>query len=283
MRFRSIALVATVALGVSLSLAAQTRPAQVPTLRLYVFENGFIRGLDTKLFNLAREDVKEPDFVNSSYLIVHPRGTLQFDSGGIPDSQFTGDGAPVTEGVMSATKPLGPQLANAGYRPSDITYFALSHYHSDHTGNANAFAASTWITQKAERDFMFGDKPQGIIQPATYAALKGSKTRLLDNEELDVFGDGTVRLIPTPGHTPGHQVLLVRLPKRGPVLLAGDLYHYPEERTKGIVPTFEFNADQSKASRARVEALLKQTKAELWIEHDMATHAKLPKAPAYVE
>ena len=67
------------------------------------------------------------------------------------------------------------------------------------------------------------------------------------------------------------------------MLLAGDLYHYPEERAKGITPTFEFNAEQSKASRAKVEALLKQTKAELWIEHDLATHAKLPKAPAYIE
>jgi len=282
MKIRIAAIAATIALVMSMTPAAQT-PPRVTALRLYVFENGFIRGLDTKLFNLPREEVKEPDFVNSSYLIVHPRGTLQFDSGGIPDSQFKADGAPVTEGVMSATKPLLPQLAAAGYKPGDITYFALSHYHSDHTGNANAFAGSTWITQKAERDFMFGDKPEGIIQPATYSALKGAKTRVLDNEELDVFGDGTVRLIPTPGHTPGHQVLLVRLPKRGLVLLAGDLYHYPEERTKGTTPTFEFNAEQSKVSRAKVEALLKQTKAELWIEHDMATHAKLPKSPAYVE
>jgi glyoxylase-like metal-dependent hydrolase (beta-lactamase superfamily II) len=248
-----------------------------------VFENGFIRGLDTKLFNLAREEVKEPDFVNSSYLIVHPRGTLQFDAGGIPDTKLKGDGTPTTEGVMTATKTLLSQLANAGYRPSDITYFALSHYHSDHTGNANLFAGATWITQKAERDFMFGDKPQGIIEPATYSALKGAKTRILDNQEFDVFGDGTVRLIPTPGHTPGHQVLLVRLPKRGPVLLAGDLYHYPEERAKGITPTFEFNAEMSKASRAKVEALLKETRAQLWIEHDLATHAKMPKPPAYVE
>ena len=282
MKIRIAAIAATIALVMSMTPAAQT-PPRVTALRLYVFENGFIRGLDTKLFNLPREEVKEPDFVNSSYLIVHPRGTLQFDSGGIPDSQFKADGAPVTEGVMSATKPLIPQLAAAGYKPGDITYFVLSHYHSDHTGNANAFAGSTWITQKAERDFMFGDKPEGIIQPATYSALKGAKTRVLDNEELDVFGDGTVRLIPTPGHTPGHQVLLVRLPKRGLVLLAGDLYHYPEERTKGTTPTFEFNAEQSKVSRAKVEALLKQTKAELWIEHDMATHAKLPKSPAYVE
>ena len=282
MKIRIVAIVATIALVMSMTPAAQT-PPRVTALRLYVFENGFIRGLDTKLFNLPREEVKEPDFVNSSYLIVHPRGTLQFDSGGIPDGQFKADGAPVTEGVMSATKPLLPQLAAAGYKPGDITYFALSHYHSDHTGNANAFAGSTWITQKAERDFMFGDKPEGIIQPATYSALKGAKTRVLDNDEFDVFGDGTVRLIPTPGHTPGHQVLLVRLPKRGLVLLAGDLYHYPEERTRGTTPTFEFNAEQSKVSRAKVEALLKQTKAELWIEHDMATHAKLPKSPAYVE
>ena len=280
-----IRIIATTAatLAITLSLAAQNKPATVTSVRLYVFENGFIRGLDTKLFNLAREEVKEPDFVNSSYLIVHPRGTLQFDAGGIPDSAFKGDGATVTEGVQSATKPLLPQLAAAGYRPADVTYFALSHYHADHTGNANAFAGATWITQKAERDFMFSEKPEGIIQPATYGALKNAKTRILDNEDFDVFGDGTVRVISAPGHTPGHQVLLVRLPKRGPVLLAGDLYHYPEERAKGILPTFEFNAEQSRAARAKVEALLKQTGAELWIEHDIATHAKLPKSPAYVE
>jgi N-acyl homoserine lactone hydrolase len=274
---------AVAAVVLSMTLAAQTTPAPVNAPRIYVFENGFIRGLDTKLFNLAREEVKEADFVNTSYLIVHPKGTLQFDSGGIPDSAFKADGAPVTEGIQSSTKPLLPQLAAAGYKPADITYFALSHYHSDHTANANAFAGSMWITQKAERDFMFGDKPEGIIQPAHYSALRTAKTRILDNEEYDVFGDGTVRLIPTPGHTPGHQVLLVRLARRGPVLLAGDLYHYPEERTRGVVPTFEFNAGQSRASRAKVEALLKQTGAELWIEHDMATQARLPKSPRYVE
>ena len=101
--------------------------------------------------------------------------------------------------------------------------------------------------------------------------------------DLDVFGDGTVVVMSTPGHTPGHQVLFVKLAKRGPVVLGGDLYHYPEERTTGKIPTFEFNAEQSKASRAKIEAFLKQNKAELWIEHDMATHAKLPKAPAFIE
>ena len=265
------------------ALHAQARPAAVQTPRIYIFENGHIRGLSPKLFNFAPEEIMQPDLVNISYLVVHPKGTLQFDAGAIPDSHFTADGSPVTEGIMSATTPLLPQLAAAGYQPSDVTYFAMSHYHSDHTANANAFAASTWIVQKAERDWMLADTPQGIVQPDTYSALRTAKTRVLDNEDLDVFGDGAVRVIATPGHTPGHQVVFVRLAKRGPVVLAGDLYHYPEEITTGRIPTFEFNADQSRASRAKIAAVVKDTGAQLWIEHDIATHEKLPKSPAYVE
>jgi N-acyl homoserine lactone hydrolase len=262
---------------------AQRGVAAPKTPRIYVFENGSIKGLDPGLFNFKRDEIQEPDFVVTSYLIVHPRGTLMFDSGTIPDADFKADGSPVTQGIMSATRPLKPQLAAAGYKPSDVTYFALSHYHSDHTANANDFAGATWIVQKTERDAMFVDKPQGIIQPAQFSALKTAKTRILDNEDFDVFGDGTVVIKSAPGHTPGHQVVFVKLAKRGPVLLAGDLYHYPEERTTGRVPTFEFNAEQSRASRQKIEAFIKTTGAELWIEHDKATHAKLPKAPEYLD
>ncbi|HEY7189332.1 MAG TPA: N-acyl homoserine lactonase family protein [Vicinamibacterales bacterium] len=277
----SIVMALFVAAAVVAPVAQQKKPS-VKTTRLYIFENGAIKGLDPKLFNFTREELKEVDFRNTSYLIVHPRGTLMFDSGGIPDSQFKGEG-PVTEGIMSATKQLMPQLKAAGYTPVDVTYFALSHYHSDHTANANAFAGATWIVQKAERDFMFQDKPEGIIQPAQYSALKTAKTKLLDNEDFDVFGDGTVVIKSAPGHTPGHQVLFLKLAKTGPIVLAGDLYHYPEERTTGRVPTFEFNVEQSKASRQKIEAFITQTKAQLWIEHDIATHAKLPMAPKYLE
>jgi glyoxylase-like metal-dependent hydrolase (beta-lactamase superfamily II) len=279
---KAVFMVASLAVAALAFTSAQTRPA-VNAVRLYVFENGAIRGLDPKLFNFTREELKEVDFTNSSYLVVHPKGTLMFDAGAIEDSHFKGDGAPVTEGILTATKPLLPQLAAAGYKPADVTFFAMSHYHSDHTANANAFAGATWIVQKAERDFMFTDKPQGIIQPAHYSALRTAKTRILNDEDLDVFGDGTVVVKSAPGHTQGHQVLFVRLPKTGPVLLAGDLYHYPEERTTGRVPSFEFNVEQSRASRAKLEAFIKEQRAQLWIEHDIATHAKLPKAPAFVE
>ena len=272
-----------IALAWSATPGAQKRPAAPKTPRLYIFDNGDISGLDPKIFGFAREELKSVDFVNQSYLIVHPRGTVMFDTGGIGDDKFPAGGGAAKEGIMTATKKLVPQMRAAGYTPADVTYLVMSHYHSDHTGNANLFAGATWIVQKAERDFMFGDKPQGIIQPAQYSALKNAKTTVLNNEDLDVFGDGSVVIMSTPGHTQGHQVLFVRLPKRGPVVLAGDLYHYPEERATGRIPTFEFNAEQSAASRKKIEAFIKQNKAELWIEHDIATHAKLPKAPAFVE
>jgi len=283
MSSRTVTLAALAALS-AFAASAQNRPAPPATPRIYIFDNGAIKGLDPKLFNFNREELKEVDFVDVSYLIVHPRGTLMFDSGEIPDSQFKGDGQPVVQGVMSASKPLLPQLAAAGYKPADITYFALSHYHADHTANANEFAGATWIVQKAERDFMFGTPPQGaIIQVDSFAKLKNAKTKLLDNENFDVFGDGTVVVMSAPGHTPGHQVLAVKLAHRGLVVLAGDLYHYPEERTTGRTPTFEFDAEQSRASRAKIEQFVKDKHAELWIEHDIATHASLPRSPKYVD
>lgn len=272
-------------LGLSLCVTtqAQNKPKAPATPRIYVFENGAIKGLDPALFNFKREELKEVDFVDASYLIVHPHGTLMFDSGTVPDGQFKGDGKPVVEGVISATQPLLPQLASTGYKVADIDYFAMSHYHSDHTANANLFAKATWIVQKAERDFMFSEKPEGIVQPATYNALRDAKTKLLDNQDFDVFGDGTVVIMSTPGHTPGHQVLAVKTANAGTIVLGGDLYHYPEERTTGRTPTFEFNVEQSKASRARIEQYLKDTRGTLWIEHDKATLERLPKAPKYVD
>jgi len=265
-------------------LDASSASANAPAIRIYIFDNGEITGLDPRLFNFEPEELAEVDFVNRSYLIVHPEGTLMFDAGAVPDAAFDGHGdGPVVEGVMSASRPLLPQLESAGYQPSDVDYFALSHYHSDHTGNANAFADATWIVQRAEREFMFSDAPEGIIATGTFSDLAAAKTIVLDEADLDVFGDGSVVIMSAPGHTPGHQVLAVKLQNYGPVLLAGDLYHYPEEIATGRTPTFEFDAESSRASRARIQEYLQRSGARLWIEHDKATHARLPLAPAYLD
>jgi glyoxylase-like metal-dependent hydrolase (beta-lactamase superfamily II) len=96
-------------------------------------------------------------------------------------------------------------------RRTYVPYLALSHYHYDHTANANEFAGAIWLVRQAGRDAMFAEKPPGVTQPSTYAALRNSKTLILKSDERDVFGDGTVVIKSAPGHTPGHQVLYVKL------------------------------------------------------------------------
>jgi glyoxylase-like metal-dependent hydrolase (beta-lactamase superfamily II) len=121
------------------------------------------------------------------------------------------------------------------------------------------------------------------MAPATFSALKNSKTKILNGEDYDVFGDGKAVIKSAPGHTPGHQVLLLKLAKDGNLLLAGDLYHFPEERTLNRFPTFEFNVPQSTASRAAVDEVLKKNNAMLWISHDLATYEKAKKSPQFYE
>jgi N-acyl homoserine lactone hydrolase len=266
---------------------AQTAPKPPKSVRLYVFDCGVIKGLSPAMFNFKPDEVKATEMAVPCYLVVHSKGTMIWDTGTIADSAFKPDGSPVTQGTgitMVATKPLKAQLAAVGYKPSDITYLGLSHYHSDHTANANDYAGSTWLVHQEERDFMFNPPPQApVMSTATFSALKDAKTTIIKTDDFDVFGDGTVIIKFAPGHTPGHQVLFLKLAKTGPILVAGDLYHYPEERTTGNVPTFEYNKEQSLASRAKIEAFLKQSKAQLWIEHDEATFVTLKKAPAFYE
>jgi len=148
---------------------------------------------------------------------------------------------------------------------------------------------STWLVHQNERDAMFappapgGRGGGGPMGSATYNKLKDSKTIILTDKDYDVFGDGTVVIQYAPGHTPGHQVLFLRLKQSGPILIAGDLYHLPQEINMHRFPTFEFDKAQSAASRAKVEAFVKETGARLWIEHDLATFNLLKKAPAFYE
>src|SRR5262249_9959962 len=145
------------------------------------------------------------------------------------------------------------------------------------------FAGATWLVHEVERDAMFDGKPPGTTQPSTYAALRNSKTTIIKGDNYDVFGDDTVVIKLAPGHTPGHQVLYVQLPKTGGVVLSGDLYHYPEERTVDRVPTFEFNTQQTRATRTVINEFLKKTNAQLWIQHNLKGNIKLKKSPEFYD
>jgi glyoxylase-like metal-dependent hydrolase (beta-lactamase superfamily II) len=262
----------------------QQRKAPLPkSLRLYVLDGGALDIPDVTPYQFKKEDLATTRMSVVSFLIAHPKGTLMWDAGAVPDTAFKPGGGPGTLRYATSTKPLAAQLAEVGFAPSDIQYFALSHFHWDHVGNANLFAGATWLARKGDRDIMFGEPPSPRTEPANFSALRNSKTVMLEKDDYDVFGDGTVVIKATPGHSPGHQVLFLKLPKTGPVLLSGDLYHYPEERKFNRIPTTEFDAKQTAASRAAVEEFLKKTHAQLWIQHDLIATAKLKKAPAFYD
>jgi N-acyl homoserine lactone hydrolase len=267
------------AAAATLLTAAAPPPKSV---RLYVFDCGSLAIPDTSPYRLKKEQLTTSVMSVACFLVAHPKGTMIWDTGAVPDSSIK-PGAPGTLRYGTSSRTLTAQLAEVGYTPADINYLALSHFHWDHVGNANLFASATWLVQKSERDVMFSDPPSPRTEPANFSALKNSKTTFITTDDFDVFGDGTVVIKAAPGHSPGHQVLFLKLAKTGPVVISGDLYHYPEERKLKLIPTTEFNPDQTVASRAAVEKFLKQTGAQLWIQHDFTANAKLKKSPAFYE
>jgi glyoxylase-like metal-dependent hydrolase (beta-lactamase superfamily II) len=124
----------------------------------------------------------------SAYLVAHPQGLLLFDIGVIPDELIKPEGT--TEARATVHKTLVGQLAEIGYKASNITYLAVSHNHYDHTANANEFAGATWLAQQSERAVMFPEKPPEKQNNAAirFGGLKNAKTKLLDGD-YDVFGD----------------------------------------------------------------------------------------------
>jgi N-acyl homoserine lactone hydrolase len=281
----NLPLVAALAAAVAAVAGCAHGPGAAQGPRLYLLDCGDIKPMDPALFGLKKEEIAgDGSFVTPCYLVVHPRGTLIWDVGQIPDAQIPDDGTEVVvQEILKARYRLVPQLQNLGYAPADITFLAMSHYHLDHTANANLFAGSTWIVQQAEYDAMFGANEYAIRDAASYARLKDARRITLDNADHDVFGDGTVIIKTAPGHTPGHQMLFLRLKNFGPLLLEGDLFHLPEERTLDRVPTFEFDAAMTRATRVRTEAFLKETGAVMWIQHDPPTNSTLRKAPEFYD
>lgn len=273
------------------SHAQDARDAGAPAaLRLYVLDGGVLAS-NPAAYQLDERDVEETSLSIAAYLIAHPRGVLLWDAGAVADSERVAAGAGAEqhlvldgggERFVTLAAPLHEQLAASGYEPEDVTHLALSHYHWDHTANAGAFAHATWLVRPVERERMFAS-PSGAARLETYAPLRSARTELVTEDEHDVFGDGTVIIKEAAGHTEGHQVLYVDLPRTGGIVLSGDLYHYPAERTLDRAPAFDVDTAATRAARQELEAFLDRTGASLWIQHDLAAHRRLRKAPEYYD
>jgi len=217
------------------------------------------------------------------YLIRHPKGDLVWDTG-VPQTIADLPAGKGPGGIVVAHK-LTDQLKQLGLTPADIEYLSVSHSHFDHIGNGGLFAGATWIVDARERAYAFRPEARADKQnfPA-YSALETAKTIQIDNDTpYDVFGDGSVTIIRAPGHTPGHTILMVRLPKAGPVLLTGDMWHVAESRAGRHVPRFNTDRAQTLKSMDMIEKLAADTHALVIREHVPEDFEALAKFPAALQ
>ncbi|MCG2583496.1 N-acyl homoserine lactonase family protein [Massilia sp. TS11] len=265
-------------------LAGQAMAADATALKLYVFDCGIVNVSDISVFSPGVDVGKPKTLVDSCYLVVHPKGTLIWDTGFNDALNAQSDGVkPSPLFHIKMPKTLAGQFAQIGIEPKNVTYLGLSHMHFDHIGNVGLFPNSILLMQKEEYESAFGpDARKYNNDPATYPTLKANPVKQLSGD-LDVFGDGSVTIKRMLGHTPGHQALFVKLPKTGNLLISGDLVHFTENWERKGVPSFNFDKEQSVKTMEAAAQFLKDNKATLWIQHDAAQNAGIKHAPAYYD
>jgi N-acyl homoserine lactone hydrolase len=210
----------------------------------------------------------------SCYLIKHGNDYMVWDTGNPAASGAT---PPANAPKMS----LVEQLAQLKLTPEQIKFVGISHYHGDHTGQVASFPDATLLIGKGDWDVLTDPKPNPATNAANFAhwISGGGKVEPVVGDK-DVFGDGSVIMLNTPGHTPGHHSLMVNLKQMGTVMLTGDLAHFRENYDINGVPAFNFNRAETLASLDRFKKLGANMKATVIIQHDARDVEKLPAFPA---
>ena len=209
-------------------------------------------------------------FVYSCYLVKHGDQYLLWDTG---HAMTTPNVAPKVS--------LVDLMGQINLKPEQITYVGISHYHADHTGQVASFPKSTLLIGKGDWEAITSPKPAEGVNFAPFAGwAKGENKVEPVPLDKDVFGDGSVIMLYTPGHTPGHHSLLVKLPQMGNVVISGDAAHFRENYESNGVPAFNFDRAQTIASLDRIKKIVANDKATLIIQHDARDVEKLPVFPA---
>ncbi len=266
----------------TLADSALGAPPAVTDLRLYAANCGEIAFENLSFFSDTGDyDGRSGKLVVPCYVIRHPKGTMLWDAG-LGDS-YVGKPGTLAPGVtVTVSRSLVDELREIGLTPADFTHVAFSHFHADHTGNANLFPAATWIINKTELAAALNVPAPFSVNAASFSGYAQAKQQLIDGD-YDVFGDGTVRILRAPGHTPGHQILVLKFRKAGNVILSGDLYHLRESVGGHHMPVVNVNRADTLASMDRVDRLIVNLKARLVVEHDLGDFNSLPKFPAFLD
>ena len=277
--FRLLCVLGAAAVGAMRTGGAE----EVSQVRLYTLDCGHAELKSMAMFSDTGDyDGKAGAIAAPCFVIRHPKGTLVWDTG-LGDQLADKKGGIENGGIhMMVSAKLIDQLKSLGLTPKDVTNVAFSHLHFDHTGNANLFPEATWILNKAELDWATGNPTPSGVNPESFSSYKSAKTKMIE-ADYDVFEDGSVRIVRTPGHTPGHQCLELRLKHSGTVILSGDLYHVRENYEHRRVPDFNYNRADTLASMDRIEKILQGAKARLIVQHDLGDFNAAPKLPAYLD
>jgi glyoxylase-like metal-dependent hydrolase (beta-lactamase superfamily II) len=270
---RRFSMITAVAIAFAWSAAAS---AQGTIERLYALDCGQGHAADQARWSPGVNVGKPIDISDNCYLIRHAQGWLMWDTGVPEGIAAMPDGLSTAGGAIVWRRPttIASQLAAIGVRPADIRYVGISHTHGDHIGNVDMFPTATVLIQGAEYDWAFA----GANPPFS----REHPVRKLDGD-LDVFGDGSVRIISTPGHTPGHQSLLVHMARTGYVVLSGDAAHFRDNWENRRVPAMNADRDKTLSSMQRIADLMARNKAQLWINHDKPQSDGMRRAPEFYE
>lgn len=257
--------------------------------KLYRLDCGHSLANDESVWTPGENVGRNIEFSSTCWLIKHGSEWLLWDTG-VPEATLNDPRGWSTLPkliVYHLDKSLIDQLAKIGLKPGDIGRVAISHTHGDHIGNVGLFPGSTIVMQRAEYSWIHSPNgPNANVNQLMALARKlmGSpkNLQLLDGD-TDVFGDGSVTLVATPGHTPGHQSLLVHLKNSGFIVLSGDVAHSEENFAKDIVPSLNTNKAESIASMEKVRRLIATYKATLFINHDKSQADGLKLLPAFYD
>ena len=250
--------------------------------RLYVIDCGDGSGPDESRWTPGANIGVAVGFPGHCYLIHHTQGWFLWDTGVddavalLPNHELVlHEWGPGTGPIWHKPITLVAQLEEIHVKPSDIKLMAVSHSHPDHAGNVEMFPNTLMLIQRVEYEWA------GSRQD-TVAFRKRHPVKLIDGD-YDIFGDGSLVLLSTPGHTPGHQCLLVRLPKTGPVILSGDVAHFQTSFEHRYIPANNWDKQASLQSMDKIAAILAKEHAQLWINHDQRQSDAQKKLPAYYE
>jgi glyoxylase-like metal-dependent hydrolase (beta-lactamase superfamily II) len=245
--------------------------------RLYILNCGEGIAGDISRWSPGVNVGKSMPFSDNCYLIKHVQGWMLWDTGiadaiaAMPDGEAPADPRAIH---WRRPKTLASQLEQLGVKPSDIKYIAVSHTHPDHIGNVEMFPQAMLLVQKVEYEWPGAKNALRFKPEHPVTKLEGDR---------DVFGDGSVKIISTPGHTPGHQSLLVKLSKTGALVLSGDAAHFMSNWENRRVPSINADKDKTLTSMQRIADLLAKENAHIWINHDKAQRDTLTMAPGFYE